>query len=52
MDERRGSAHTEVLIFMVHDDDELIHQCLKAGARSYLLKSDMQTQLLSARSSR
>lgn len=40
--------NTEVLILTVHADDDLIYKCLKAGARSYLLKSDMQVQLLSA----
>jgi DNA-binding NarL/FixJ family response regulator len=39
---------TEVLIFTVHDDDELIQKCFQAGARSYLLKSNMESQLLSA----
>ena len=39
---------TEVLIYTVHDDLELIHECLKAGARSYLLKSNMESHLLSA----
>lgn len=36
---------TEVLIFTVQDDDDLIRECLKAGARSYLLKSEMEGQL-------
>ena len=39
---------TEVLIFTAHDDDALIRECLRAGARSYLLKQDLQSQLLSA----
>jgi len=39
---------TEVLIFTVHDDDELIQECLRAGARSYLLKPSTESQLLSA----
>jgi DNA-binding NarL/FixJ family response regulator len=29
----------------VQDDDDLIRECLKAGARSYLLKSEMEGQL-------
>jgi DNA-binding NarL/FixJ family response regulator len=40
--------NTEVLIFTARDDDELIRECLRAGARSYLLKWDMESQLLSA----
>jgi DNA-binding NarL/FixJ family response regulator len=40
--------NTEVLIFTAYDDDELIQQCLRAGARSYLLKRFTQSQLLSA----
>jgi DNA-binding NarL/FixJ family response regulator len=39
---------TEVLIFTVHYDDQLLQKCLKAGARGYVLKSDMGSQLLSA----
>jgi CheY-like chemotaxis protein len=31
---------TEVLIFIVHDDEAVITQLLHAGARGYLLKSD------------
>jgi DNA-binding NarL/FixJ family response regulator len=40
--------NTEVLIFSVHCDDPLIQKCLEAGARGYVLKSDMGSQLLSA----
>ena len=45
---RARLPNTEVLIFTVHDDDDLIRECLRAGARSYLLKRDMKSQLLSA----
>jgi DNA-binding NarL/FixJ family response regulator len=31
---------TEVLIFTMHDNESLIEELLKAGARGYLLKSD------------
>src|SRR6476620_6492265 len=31
---------TEVLIFTMHDNEALIEELLKAGARGYLLKSD------------
>jgi DNA-binding NarL/FixJ family response regulator len=39
---------TEVLIFTVHYEDQLVQKCLKAGARGYVLKSDIESQLLSA----
>jgi DNA-binding NarL/FixJ family response regulator len=39
---------TEVLIFTAHYDDQLVQKCLKAGARGYVLKSDMESQLLTA----
>lgn len=45
---RARLPNTEVLIFTVHDDDALIQKCLIAGARGYLLKSDMESALLSA----
>jgi chemotaxis response regulator CheB len=32
---------TEVLLFTIHDRKELIQECLKAGARGYVLKSDV-----------
>jgi len=40
--------NTEVLIFTVHDNETLVQECLKAGARGYLLKTDSESQLLSA----
>src|SRR5215510_266857 len=45
---RARLPNTEVLVFTAHDDDVLIRECLRAGARSYLLKGDMESQLLSA----
>jgi DNA-binding NarL/FixJ family response regulator len=39
---------TEVLIFTKHEDERLIAQLLKAGARDYLPKSDLTGQLLNA----
>ena len=40
--------NTEVLIFTMHDDDNLITQLLAAGARGYLIKSDASRQLVAA----
>jgi DNA-binding NarL/FixJ family response regulator len=45
---RSGSPNTEVLIFTMHDNEKLIYDLLKAGARGYLLKSDARHSLLAA----
>jgi DNA-binding NarL/FixJ family response regulator len=39
---------TEVLIFTMHDNETLIQELLKAGARGYLLKSDAKRHLIAA----
>jgi DNA-binding NarL/FixJ family response regulator len=39
---------TEVLIFTMHDNEILIQELLKAGARGYLLKSDAKRYLIAA----
>ena len=39
---------TEVLIFSMHESEELIRDVLAAGARGYLLKSDASRQLVPA----
>jgi DNA-binding NarL/FixJ family response regulator len=39
---------TEVLIFTMHDNQALIEELLKAGARGYLLKSDAKANLIGA----
>jgi len=39
---------TEVLIFTIHDDEQHIAELLEAGARGYVLKSDITGQLLKA----
>jgi DNA-binding NarL/FixJ family response regulator len=39
---------TEVLIFTMHDNERLIEELLKAGARGYLLKSDAKRYLVEA----
>ena len=39
---------TEVLIFTMHDNDELLGQLLKAGARAFLVKSDAKEHLVAA----
>jgi DNA-binding NarL/FixJ family response regulator len=45
---RARLPRTEVLIFTVYDDEQIIQECLGAGARGYLLKSDLKGKLLSA----
>jgi DNA-binding NarL/FixJ family response regulator len=39
---------TEVLIFTMHDNQTLVEDLLKAGARGYLLKSDARSLLIGA----
>ena len=39
---------TEVLIFTIHDNEYLVTQILKAGARGYVLKADAAQDLLAA----
>jgi DNA-binding NarL/FixJ family response regulator len=39
---------TEILIFTMHDNEALINELLKAGARGYLLKSDANRDLVAA----
>src|SRR5262249_42574615 len=39
---------TEVLIFTMHDNEHLVQELLRAGARGYLLKSDAKRYLIEA----
>ena len=45
---RRVMPKTEVLIFTMHENEQLIREVLSAGARGYVLKSDAGRQLTSA----
>jgi DNA-binding NarL/FixJ family response regulator len=45
---RARMPRTEVLIFTMHDNETLIGELLKAGARGYLLKSDAKRHLIAA----
>ena len=45
---RRHVPKVEVLIFTMHDDEELLRELLVAGARGYVLKSDAGQHLISA----
>ena len=45
---RRRVPSVEVLIFSMHDDENLLREALSAGARSYVQKSDAAQHLVSA----
>src|SRR5262249_45178658 len=45
---RERLPKTEVLIFSIHDEDVVITELLKAGARAYVLKSDVNGDLINA----
>jgi len=45
---RARLPNTEVLIFSVYDCEARIQDCLRAGARGYVLKSDVEGQLIAA----
>lgn len=45
---RDASPATEILVFTMVESEELIRQLLGAGARGYLLKSDMEQQIIAA----
>jgi DNA-binding NarL/FixJ family response regulator len=45
---RKEMPNTEVLIFTMHETEQLIREVLSAGARGYVLKSDAGKHLTSA----
>jgi DNA-binding NarL/FixJ family response regulator len=45
---RKALPNTEVLIFTMHESEQLIREVLAAGARGYLLKSDAARHVVSA----
>ncbi len=45
---KRELEHTEVLIFTMHETEQMIREVLAAGARGYVLKTDAGRQLTSA----
>ena len=45
---KRVAPNCEVLVFTGEEDDKLIHDVFAAGARSYILKSDVSTHLIAA----
>jgi DNA-binding NarL/FixJ family response regulator len=45
---RARCPRTEVLIFTMHDSEDVVHDILVAGARGYLLKADANNHLIAA----
>jgi len=45
---KRASPETEILVFTGEEDEQLIHDVFAAGARSYILKSDISAHLIAA----
>ena len=45
---RRESPRTEILIFTMHETEQLIREVLSAGARGYVLKTDAGRHLTEA----
>ena len=45
---KRALPATEVLVFTGEEDEQLIHEVFAAGARSYIVKSDLTRHLLAA----
>jgi DNA-binding NarL/FixJ family response regulator len=45
---REEAADTQVLVLTMHESDQMVRRVLEAGARGYVLKSDMAMQLVKA----
>jgi DNA-binding NarL/FixJ family response regulator len=45
---REEAGHTQVLVLTMHESDQMVRRVLEAGARGYVLKSDMAMQLVKA----
>lgn len=45
---RKAAMETRVLILSMHESDQMVRRVLEAGARGYVLKSDMAVQLVQA----
>ena len=45
---REAAPGTEVLILTMHESDQMVRRVLEAGARGYVLKSDLARQLVAA----
>jgi DNA-binding NarL/FixJ family response regulator len=45
---KRAAPRTEILVFTMHDREDLIMEVLRAGVRGFVLKSDAEKHLLAA----
>ena len=45
---KETSPHTKVLIFTMHDSEQMMQTALEAGAQGYVLKSDAGNSLVAA----
>lgn len=45
---RKASPNTEVLVFTEEENEDLMHEALRAGARGYLLKSASDEEVIDA----
>jgi DNA-binding NarL/FixJ family response regulator len=45
---RKANPNTEVVVLTMHESDQLVRRVLDAGARGYVLKSDLAAQLAKA----
>jgi DNA-binding NarL/FixJ family response regulator len=45
---RKASPRTEVLVFTMHENENLVREVLSAGARGYLMKSDAARHIVAA----
>ncbi|MGO4705598.1 response regulator [Microvirga sp. 2MCAF38] len=44
----RQTLRTEILIFTMHESEQIIRELLRAGVKGYILKTDADTHLLAA----
>src|SRR3982074_1708047 len=45
---REAAPNTEVVILTMHESDQMVRRVLEAGARGYVLKSDLAAHLVKA----
>jgi len=45
---QKVAPNTKVLVLTMHESDQMVRRVLEAGARGYVLKSDLATQLVKA----
>jgi DNA-binding NarL/FixJ family response regulator len=45
---KQRQLDTEILIFTMHDSDDVMTECFRAGARAFLLKSEARLEIIPA----